>query len=103
MHPLWYALWSPKGTPKDVTTKLNAAVVDLRTRRSERRLADLGMEIFTARPADAGSAELTFTKRRSKNGGRSSRPLTSLVNDQSELHKILGKMKLRAGLRNLLT
>ena len=26
--PLWHALWAPKGTPKDVIAKLNAAVVD---------------------------------------------------------------------------
>jgi len=44
---VWYALWSPKGTPKDVTTKLNAAVVDaLADSAVRRRLADLGMEIF---------------------------------------------------------
>jgi tripartite-type tricarboxylate transporter receptor subunit TctC len=37
---VWYALWSPKGTPKDVTTKLNAAVVDaLADSEVQRRLA----------------------------------------------------------------
>jgi len=43
----WHGLWVPKGTPKDIICKLNAAVVaaladpDLRA-----RLADLGQEIF---------------------------------------------------------
>jgi tripartite-type tricarboxylate transporter receptor subunit TctC len=43
---IWHALWMPKGTPKDVTSKLNAAVVvalaDMGVRQ---RLADLGQEI----------------------------------------------------------
>ena len=26
--PFWHGLWAPKGTPKDVIAKLNAAVVE---------------------------------------------------------------------------
>jgi tripartite-type tricarboxylate transporter receptor subunit TctC len=43
----WHALWVPKGTPKDVIVKLNAAVVDSLADPAVRaRLADLGQEIF---------------------------------------------------------
>jgi tripartite-type tricarboxylate transporter receptor subunit TctC len=43
---VWYALWAPKGTPKDVIAKLNAAVVDtLADPAVRQRLADIGQEI----------------------------------------------------------
>ena len=43
---IWHALWMPKGTPKDIIAKLNAAVVDaLADARVRQRLADLGQEI----------------------------------------------------------
>ena len=43
----WYALWAPKGTPRDVIGKLNAAVVDASADSTMRaRFADLGLEIF---------------------------------------------------------
>ena len=43
----WHALWAPKGTPKDVVAKLNAAVVGaLADPAVLSRLADLGQEIF---------------------------------------------------------
>ena len=43
----WFAFWAPKGTPKDVIAKLNAAVVDaLADTAVRQRLADLGQEIF---------------------------------------------------------
>ena len=44
---LWHGLWAPKGTPKDITVKLNAAVMDaLATPTVRARLADLGQETF---------------------------------------------------------
>jgi tripartite-type tricarboxylate transporter receptor subunit TctC len=43
---LWNALWAPKGTPKDVVAKLNAAVVEaLADPVVRQKLADLGQEI----------------------------------------------------------
>jgi tripartite-type tricarboxylate transporter receptor subunit TctC len=43
---IWHALWMPKGTPKDLTSKLNAAVVvALADAGVRKRLADLGQEI----------------------------------------------------------
>ena len=44
---VWYALWAPKGTPKDVIGKLNTAVVDALADETVRQKLDaLGMEIF---------------------------------------------------------
>jgi tripartite-type tricarboxylate transporter receptor subunit TctC len=43
----WHALWAPKGTPKNITAKLNAAVVEALADPAVRtRLADLGQDIF---------------------------------------------------------
>lgn len=51
----WHGLWAPKGTPRDIIEKLNAAVVATLAKPATRqRLADLGQEIF---PPDQQSAE----------------------------------------------
>ncbi len=43
---VWYALWAPAGTPKDVIGKLNAAVVDALADEAVRaRLAEIGQEV----------------------------------------------------------
>jgi tripartite-type tricarboxylate transporter receptor subunit TctC len=43
---LWNGLWVPKGTPKDIVAKLNAAVVEaLADARVKQRLGDLGLEL----------------------------------------------------------
>ena len=43
---LWSALWAPKGTPKDIIAKLNAAVMGaLADPAVRQRLADVGLEI----------------------------------------------------------
>jgi tripartite-type tricarboxylate transporter receptor subunit TctC len=43
---VWNAFWLPKGTPKDVTAKLSAAVIEaLADTTVRQRLADLGLEI----------------------------------------------------------
>jgi len=42
----WHGLWAPKGTPKDVIAKLNAAVVaSLADPAVKQRLTDLGHEV----------------------------------------------------------
>ena len=43
----WFALWAPKGTPKDVIAKLSATVTGALADPSvPARLADLGLETF---------------------------------------------------------
>jgi tripartite-type tricarboxylate transporter receptor subunit TctC len=43
----WQGLWAPRGTPKIIIAKLNAAVMDaLADQTVRQRLADLGQEIF---------------------------------------------------------
>jgi tripartite-type tricarboxylate transporter receptor subunit TctC len=43
---VWHGLWVPKGTPADVITKLNAAVVDALADSNVRaRLAELGQDL----------------------------------------------------------
>jgi tripartite-type tricarboxylate transporter receptor subunit TctC len=43
---IWHALWMPKGTPKDIIVKLNAAVVETLADSGVRaRLGELGQEI----------------------------------------------------------
>lgn len=43
---IWHGIWAPKGTPKEVIARLNAAVVDtLADPAIRQRLADLGQDI----------------------------------------------------------
>src|ERR1700716_850682 len=43
---VWFALWAPKGTPKDIVAKLNAAVVEaFADPAAQPRPRDLGQEI----------------------------------------------------------
>ncbi|MBV8792415.1 MAG: tripartite tricarboxylate transporter substrate binding protein BugD [Pseudolabrys sp.] len=43
----WHALWAPKGTPKDIIVKLNAALVKtLDDPATRKKLADLAQEFF---------------------------------------------------------
>jgi tripartite-type tricarboxylate transporter receptor subunit TctC len=43
---IWSGMWAPKGTPQEMISKLNAAVVDaLADKDVQRRLADLGQQI----------------------------------------------------------
>jgi len=45
--PVWHAFWLPKGTPKSVVTKLNAAVIEaLDDAKVRARLDDLGQQIL---------------------------------------------------------
>jgi tripartite-type tricarboxylate transporter receptor subunit TctC len=46
-YSAWFGLFAPKGTPKDIVSTLNAAVVEaLADPLVQSRLADLGVEIF---------------------------------------------------------
>jgi tripartite-type tricarboxylate transporter receptor subunit TctC len=51
---LWFGLYAPKGTPKDVIAKLNAAVIDaLAEPTTRQRLSDLGFEVPPQEALDA--------------------------------------------------
>jgi tripartite-type tricarboxylate transporter receptor subunit TctC len=42
---LWYGLWVPKGTPKDIVAKLNATMIDVFDDSAvKKRFAELGLE-----------------------------------------------------------
>ncbi len=59
---LWYGLWVPKGTPKDIVAKLNVTMVQVLANPSTRkRLDDLGIQVS---PHDQQSPEAlrTFQK-----------------------------------------
>ena len=75
---VWHALWVPKGTPKDITSRLTGAVVEALAHPAvRRRLDDLGQEIrhpISKRPRHCSR----ITRPRSRSGGRSSRPRTSV-------------------------
>jgi tripartite-type tricarboxylate transporter receptor subunit TctC len=52
---LWYGLWVPKGTPKDIVAQLNATMSQLLANPSvKERFADLGIQIT---PLDQQSPE----------------------------------------------
>jgi tripartite-type tricarboxylate transporter receptor subunit TctC len=45
--PVWNGMWAPKGTPKDIVSKLNKAVVEsLADTVVRQRLADIGQQIY---------------------------------------------------------
>ena len=55
MPSFWHGLWVPKGTPKEIIAKLNAAVVEtLADQAVQKRLKDIGQEIW---PGDKQTPE----------------------------------------------
>ena len=67
----WHAMWAPKGTPKDIVAKLNAAAVAaLADPQTRKRLTDLAQEIYP-RDQQTPEALYAFQKSQTKNGGRS--------------------------------
>jgi tripartite-type tricarboxylate transporter receptor subunit TctC len=59
---LWYGLWVPKGTPKDVVAKLNATMLDVFNDPAvKKRFAELGLDA-PAREQQTPEALRTFQK-----------------------------------------
>jgi tripartite-type tricarboxylate transporter receptor subunit TctC len=59
---LWYGLWAPKGTPKDVVAKLNATMLDvLNDPAVKKRFAELALDV-PAREQQTPEALRTFQK-----------------------------------------
>jgi len=59
---VWFGIWAPKGTPRDIVVKLNAAMVSsLADPAVRQRLADLGQEI-TPREQQSPEALAAFHK-----------------------------------------
>jgi hypothetical protein len=80
-YTAWLGLFAPKGTPKDVIGKLNAATVEaLGDPAVQSRLADLGYQVFPGpnkhRKASAAGKRLIL-----RNDGRSSRNWGSKQNE----------------------
>ncbi len=60
----WHAMWAPKGTPKDIVAKLNAAAVDsLADPATRKRLTDLAQEIY---PRDQQTPEALYAFQKSE-------------------------------------
>jgi tripartite-type tricarboxylate transporter receptor subunit TctC len=60
----WHAMWAPKGTPKDIVTKLNAAAVaSLADPQTRKRLTDLAQEIY---PRDQQTPEALYAFQKSE-------------------------------------
>ena len=69
---IWFALWAPKGTPKDIVGKLNAAVAGaLADPAVRQRLADLGQEIAPREQQTPEALPVSTTRPRSTGGGPS--------------------------------
>ena len=78
MSSIWQGVWAPKGTPKEIIAKLNAAVAGaLADPAVQKRLADIGQETADRGTDDAAKASAPSTRPRWKSGRRSSRPRTS--------------------------
>ena len=61
---VWYGLWVPKGTPRDVIAKLNAAAVDAMADATTRsRMATLGLDIP---PRDQQTSEALGTMQKAE-------------------------------------
>jgi len=60
----WHAMWAPKGTPKEIVARLNAAAVaSLADPQTRKRLTDLAQEIY---PRDQQTPEALYAFQKSE-------------------------------------
>ena len=79
----WHGLWAPRGTPKEIVTKLNGAVIDALSNADVRlRLADLGQSLF-ARDQQTPEALAAHLRPRLTGGGPSSGRQVSRQNERT--------------------
>jgi tripartite-type tricarboxylate transporter receptor subunit TctC len=68
---VWHGLWAPKGTPKDVTAKLSAAILEaLADPQVREKFAALGQEIPEPARNRRRRRCAPFTRQKSSCGGR---------------------------------
>ena len=81
----WHGMWLPKGTPKDIVAKLNAAVmVALADPMVQQRFRGLRPEHLAARSTERQTRWRHFRRRRSSGGIQSSRrPASRRSNDRT--------------------
>jgi tripartite-type tricarboxylate transporter receptor subunit TctC len=74
-YSTWFGFFAPKGTPREIISRLNAAAVEALADPAVRsRLIDLGLEIFS-RERQTPEALGALQRPTRRNGGRSSRSL----------------------------
>ena len=78
---IWHGLWVPKGTPKEVIAKLNAAVSMRWPTARCRSGSPISARTFQSAASKIRKRSPPGTRPRSRNGGRSSRPPTSSRNE----------------------
>ena len=74
---IWFGLWAPRGTPKDIVLKLNSAVKELLPIRPFARSWRPWGKSFLRLTSNRRKRWLRIRRRKSRSGGQSSRRLTS--------------------------
>ena len=93
---IWHALWAPKGTPKDIIARLNAAVVIALADPAVRQRLAVWVRRFVHAISRRRMRSAPFRRPKSKNGGRSSRRRTSRRNEAELSARLERKRRLDA-------
>ena len=88
------ALWVPKGTPKDIIARLNAAVVEALADPAVRAGSPISARRFRRASSRRRRRSAPSTRPRSRSGGRSSRPRTSRASDLQNFIDFVAQIRL---------